>query len=227
MPFVLPWGSWSVCAAIILSLAGTAAGILSFRNAHETGGHGARLRTVLYWTSLLPSVCWYVIPFLEQPRFPSLREGIATGNLLHLATGAIGLATCLVYGCLAMKVVHENGKATGDVMVDFLQPSTLLSAGHYGRVRHPMFLFDFMTHAGLAVCCGALAGALLLPIYFAMSALICHAEEKWVLEPRFGERFIRYRTAVPGYMTTREAGMSLFLAGMACLSALGHDGAIA
>jgi protein-S-isoprenylcysteine O-methyltransferase Ste14 len=129
---------------------------------------------------------------------------------LPLTIGLAGAAAFVWYGSCALRVVRENGMATGHAMVDFLQPSHLLVEGAYARVRHPMFLCDFLAHSGLAVAAGALTTFALLPVYFALSAMFNAAEERWVLKPSFGETFERYRTRVPGYMT-RGAALVLCL----------------
>lgn len=177
-----------------------------------------RLCGALYWISLLTSVIWYVMPFLPQPRFPSLLEGIEQTSAIGLAVGLIGLAMALVYGVQALRTVRSNQTATGAGMRDFLTPSTLLTDGPYGRVRHPMFLGDFLAHLGVSLATGALFTTLLLPLYFAISAGFNLAEERWVLRPRFGQTFQEYQAAVPFAITPRTAavlalGALLFVVG--------------
>jgi len=195
---------WPIQLALALSAIGCLAGILAFRRngaAIGTKPQASSVRTMLYWVSLLPSFAWYVLPFLPQARFPSLLDGLQSGNSLTLIVGLVGAAVAIWNAVAAMRVVAENGKATGPAMVDFLQPAYLLEKGPYARVRHPMFLHDFLTHAGLVVATGALTTFALLPLYFLCSAAFNLAEETWVLKPRFAGAFVAYKQRVPGCMT--------------------------
>ncbi len=197
-------GRWPIQAVLIVSLVGCLAGVMAFRGnpaSCEKERKSARYRAILYWASLLPSIAWYVLPFLHQARFRSLADGVASGDRLFVAVGSIGAAVAIWNCVAAMRVVTVNRKATGPAMVDFLQPACLLDAGPYARVRHPMFVHDFLTHAGLTVAVGALTTVVLLPLYFVFSAIFNVVEEKWVLQPRFQAAFDIYRRKTPGYMT--------------------------
>ncbi len=131
---------WPIQLALALSVIGCLAGILAFRRNGASIGTKPQAspgRAVLYWVSLLPSFAWYGLPFLPQARFPSLIDGVRSGNSLTLAVGLVGAAVAIWNGVAAMRGVAENGKATGPAMVDFLQPAYLLDKGPYARVRHP------------------------------------------------------------------------------------------
>ena len=200
-------GDWSIqVIALLISLGCAVAGYATFWLGRREPPP-RRLCGVLYWISLLTSLIWYVMPFLPQPRFPSLPEGIEQTSAIGLAVGLIGLAMALVYGVQALRTVRSNQTATGAGMRDFLTPSTLLTDGPYGRVRHPMFLGDFLAHLGVSLATGALFTTLLLPLYFAISAGFNLAEERWVLRPRFGQTFQEYQAAVPFAITPRTAAV--------------------
>lgn len=211
-------GDWSIqVIALLISLGCAVAGYATFWLGRREPPP-RRLCGVLYWISLLTSLIWYVMPFLPQPRFPSLPEGIEQTSAIGLAVGLIGLAMALVYGVQALRTVRSNQTATGAGMRDFLTPSTLLTDGPYRRVRHPMFLGDFLAHLGVSLATGALFTTLLLPLYFAISAGFNLAEERWVLRPRFGQTFQEYQAAVPFAITPRTAavlalGALLFVVG--------------
>jgi len=209
---------WSIqVIALLISLACAVAGYATFWLGRREPPP-RRLCGLLYWISLLTSVIWYVMPFLPQPRFPSLLDGIQQTSAIGLAVGLIGLVMALFYGVQALRTVRSNQTATGAGMRDFLTPSKLLTDGPYGRVRHPMFLGDFLAHLGVCLATGALFTTLLLPLYFAISAGFNLAEERWVLRPRFGQTFQDYRAAVPFAVTPRTAavlalGALLFVVG--------------
>ena len=208
----------AVLSVLAISLLGVLSGLLAFRRNDVAVAAGPKVagtaRTFLYWLSLLPSVLWYVLPFLPQARFPSLYEGLSQGQMMALIVGLAGGFVFIWYGLRALRIFRENQDATGAAMVDFLRPSRLLVDGDYARVRHPMFLYDFLAHSGLAVAAGALTTLALLPLYFLFSAAFNVVEERWVLAPRFGDAFDRYRARVPGYMT-REGGVILSLLALA------------
>lgn len=204
----------AVLSVLAISLLGVSSGLLAFRRNDVAAATVPKVagtaRTLLYWLSLLPSALWYVFPFLPQARFPSLYEGLSQGRTMALIVGLAGGLVFVWYGLRALRIFRENQDATGAAMVDFLRPSRLLVDGGYARVRHPMFLYDFLAHSGLAVAAGALTTLALLPLYFLFSAAFNVVEERWVLAPRFGDAFDRYRARVPGYMT-REGGVILSL----------------
>ncbi|MGD9172112.1 MAG: methyltransferase [Candidatus Thiodiazotropha sp.] len=186
-----------------------------------------RLCGTLYWISLLTSVIWYVMPFLPQPRFPSLPEGIQQASAIGLMVGLAGTAMVLFYGFQALRTVRSNLTATGTGMRNFLTPSVLLIDGPYRQVRHPMFLGDFLTHLGVCLATGALFTTPLLPLYFAISAGFNLAEERWVLQPRFGQDFKNYQATVPFAVTPRTAlamavGALLFVIGALTMPSIPH-----
>lgn len=200
-------GDWSIqVIALLISLGCAMAGYATFWLGRRDPPP-KRLCAVLYWISLLTSVIWYVMPFLPQPRFPSLPDGIEQTSAVGLAVGLAGIALALFYGVQALRTVGSNQTATGAGMRDFLTPSTLLTDGPYGRIRHPMFLGDFLAHLGVCLATGALFSTPLLPLYFAISAGFNLAEERWVLRPRFGQTYQNYRAAVPFAVTPRTAAV--------------------
>ena len=211
-------GDWSLqIIALLISIGCAVAGYATFWLGQRESP-SKRLCDILYWISLLTSVIWYVMPFLQQPRSPSLLEGIQQASAVGLAVGLAGTAMALFYGFQALRTVRSNLTATGAGMRDFLTPSTLLTEGPYGRIRHPMFLGDFLTHLGVCLATGALFTTPLLPLYFAISAGFNLAEERWVLQPRFSQAFHEYRAAVPFAVTPRTAlllalGALLFVIG--------------
>ncbi len=220
---------WSIqIIALLISLGCAVGGYATFwLGRREPPPRG--LCGVLYWVSLLTSVIWYVMPFLPQPRFPSLPDGIQQTSAIGLVVGLIGLTITLFYGVQALRSVRSNQTATGAGMRDFLTPSTLLTDGIYGRVRHPMFLGDFLAHLGLCLATGALFTTLLLPLYFAISSGFNLTEERWVLRPRFGQTFQEYRAAVPFAVTPRTAavlalGALLFVIGALAMPPLPVSG---
>jgi protein-S-isoprenylcysteine O-methyltransferase Ste14 len=176
------------------------------------------LCSTFFWVSLFTSLIWYVMPLLPQPRFPSLIQGILHADLVASTIGVAGATMFLIYGVQALQAVRANHIATGVHMCDFLAPATLLTNGPYARIRHPMFMGDFLAHFGLCLATGALFTAPLLPIYFALSAGFNLAEERWVLSQRFGDKYQAYRTSVPFAITPWTAlpmaiGTLLFVIG--------------
>lgn len=151
---------------------------------------------ILYWLSLGTSTCWYILPLLEQPRFPSL---FYRDSLTGVISGAFGMALFLIAGGLAMWVFNYNMRATGPAMKRFRQPASLLSSGPYRWFRHPMFTFDFLAHLGLCLATGALYITALLPLYFVLSYSFNFFEERYVLRKQFPEQYKSYSHSVPGF----------------------------
>jgi protein-S-isoprenylcysteine O-methyltransferase Ste14 len=212
--------------ALLLSIGCAVAGYATFWLGQRESS-SKRLCDVLYWISLLTSVIWYVMPFLPQPRFTSLHEGIMQASIIGMTVGLAGTAMALFYGFQALSTVRSNLTATGTGIQNFLAPSTLLINGPYRRIRHPMFLGDFLTHLGVCLATGALFTTPLLPLYFAISAGFNLAEERWVLQPRFGEDFKNYQATVPFAVTPRSAltmaiGALLFVIGVLTMPPVLH-----
>jgi protein-S-isoprenylcysteine O-methyltransferase Ste14 len=220
-------GEWSIqITALLISIGCALAGYTAFWLGQRESS-SKRLCAALYWVSLMTSLIWYVMPFLPQPRFTSLSEGFVQSSIIGLTVGLAGTAMSLFYGFQALRTVRSNLAATGTGMRNFLTPSSLLIDGPYRHIRHPMFLGDFITHLGVCLATGALFTTPLLPLYFAISAGFNLAEERWVLQPRFGQAFKNYQATVPFAVTPRTAlaiaiGALLFIIGALTMPPLSH-----
>lgn len=204
--------AWLLQAAgAAVGLFGVALAIPAFRRAG--GGAASTLQRAAYWGSLSTSWVWYVMPLLPQPRFAALPQLLQRpGDLWAWAIALAGLALALYGGRAAMQTVAANLQATGPAMRDFRNPAHLLMSGPYAQRRHPMFLYDFLCHAGLVLAAGATLTMLLLPLYWLQSAAFNLIEERWVLAPRFGAAFADYRARVPFALTRGVAALLVAVA---------------
>lgn len=82
-----------------------------------------------------------------------------------------------------------------------LEAEELATGGPYQYVRNPIYWGNFLVGFGLVVVSGALwpwLQAAFIPLFWAEYTLIVLAEEAF-LEARFGDRYRRYRAAVPRF----------------------------
>jgi protein-S-isoprenylcysteine O-methyltransferase Ste14 len=197
---------------IAIGALGVVLAIPAFRRAATSAGASAMQRAA-YWGSLSTSWVWYAMPFLPQPRFAALpRVFEQPGDSWAWAVALAGIVCAAWGGRAAMRTVAANVAATGPGMRDFREPAHLLVSGPYAARRHPMFLYDFVCHLGLALAAGATLTLALLPLYWMQSATFNVIEERWVLAPRFGAAFADYRTRVPFALTP---GVAVLLAAVA------------
>ena len=119
----------AVLSVLAISLLGVSSGLLAFRRNDVATAAGPKAagtaRALLYWLSLLPSVLWYVLPFLPQTRFRSLYEGLSQGRTVALIVGLAGGLVFIWYG-LRSDLSREPGRhRRGDGRF----PETLTAAG--------------------------------------------------------------------------------------------------
>ncbi|TAJ12671.1 hypothetical protein DMA11_11755 [Marinilabiliaceae bacterium JC017] len=150
----------------------------------------------LYYLSGITALIWYIPPFLSQPRFLSLwnsREWspeTIPGAFMNLLGLYLVIQFFFIWG---IKSSRQNMQT---VKKNFYTPSSLLSAGFYQKVRHPMLSADIMTHLGLCLLTGAIYSLWLFPFYLLWNFLMMKIEEKYVLF-RFRIEYQSYKERVP------------------------------
>lgn len=131
------------------------------------------------------------IPFLVFMVLFARPTGLsmALGALLVLAGEGLRL--------WGVSIVGSETRTTGAVGGTYL-----ITSGPYAYVRNPLYVGNVLLYAGVGVMSWALFPWLLLAAvaWFAVQyALIVSKEEEYLLE-RFGEEFVRYRSAVPRFI---------------------------
>jgi protein-S-isoprenylcysteine O-methyltransferase Ste14 len=149
--------------------------------------------------SLLPVE--FVIGLVLAPYGVSLlspRHGWTNGspgpwNLLGLVlveAGTMGV----VWG-----VTRHVANLERSVRIEFT-PKYLLKEGPYGFSRNPIYVAVLTTWLGCTFLYGSLATAVILLLVCAFFALLVVPFEERRLERRFGDRYLRYKNAVPRWL---------------------------
>lgn len=81
-------------------------------------------------------------------------------------------------------------------------PETLVTAGPYRWVRHPLYLGHVLFISALPLMAGADAVFLETPILWILASIVSRYEEVSRLTPRFGDEFQVYRARVPLLMSS-------------------------
>jgi len=130
---------------------------------------------------------WVVMPLLAQPRL--------TGSLqtVTFAIGALLLVIAALITIWATPFIFPAAKKGGDE----LDPEFLVITGPYQWVRHPQYVGAVIGFIGWALLQGGLYSLLMSPIFFLLFRFEAYLEESRVLEPKFGEKFRRFKEQVP------------------------------
>jgi protein-S-isoprenylcysteine O-methyltransferase Ste14 len=114
-------------------------------------------------------------------------------NLLGLALVAAGTMG-VVWG-----VSLHVAKMERSVQVE-LTPKYLLKEGPYGFSRNPIFISVATMWLGWTIVYGSVATGLVLLTVCVFFALVAVPFEERGLERRFGDRYLRYKNAVPRWL---------------------------
>lgn len=122
------------------------------------------------------------VPFLPQPR--------ADGRVF-LLLGALLIAAGFIVRLLALL---EFRRHCVPLAPERWVPPQLVQTGIYRFVRHPMYVSDSLLFIGWCCAWGALYGLYLItPLFLIAAGLRGYLEERYLLEPTFGEAYREYR----------------------------------
>jgi protein-S-isoprenylcysteine O-methyltransferase Ste14 len=133
---------------------------------------------------LLPPLALSLLP---QPRLDwPVAVGITTGLVLLIATAAIRRAAH-----------RELGRHPA-----LRQKSDLVTTGIYSRIRHPMYLSNWLLGAGLALTLRGVYALWCLPVWFFAYAVLIFFEERGLAE-EYGQAYREYQERAPWRMIPR------------------------
>lgn len=135
-----------------------------------------RLFTLAFY--LLPP---FILPLLPQPR-------LSWPLLARIGSGLVLLTTMVVIRMMAQR---ELG-----AFPVLRQRSTLVTAGIYSWVRHPMYLSNILFTVGWALLFPGIYALLCIPIWTLCYVLLTFFEEQG-LEEEYREEYRKYRRKVP------------------------------
>lgn len=138
------------------------------------------------WTDIVEFQLWQKtdIIFLEVYPFLTLFKTI------HLLIGAICFALGSYHCILVVKINKEAHTVRNN-------PDFLITDGYYGKVRNPMYTFFLFIFSGLSFAlCSSLAIAVAFLVFIVLIILIL-VEEKYLLKPKFKEKYDVYKKTVP------------------------------
>lgn len=138
--------------------------------------------TITLGTIILAMPILIIPPFLGQPR---IKGGIyfGVGVLLMVIGSIIGLIARLEFWRYKIPL-WPNGWT----------PPRFAKTGIYYYIRHPMYLGGSLFYIGYNLAWGAIyALYFIVPLFIAFVCFRGYLEERYVLEPKFGEEYREYQ----------------------------------
>lgn len=117
---------------------------------------------------------------------------------LSFKTGTGIIILILVIGCLVgvLGIIEFRRKSTSANPHKPENASTLVTSGIYTFSRNPMYTALLIVLCAAAFKWGSLAGFLILPLFISYMTQFQIKPEETVLEQKFGEDFVEYKTHV-------------------------------
>lgn len=129
-----------------------------------------------------------LLPFCPQPRLSiSTQLALVLGITIFLAGISLIFLALLQLGLPTG--IHSPPK----------KERRLIKEGVYTRLRHPIYMGDFLWCLGLAVIFKAQWALLITPLWLSLLLAVARMEEK-LLEREFGEEFQQYKQKVPSFI---------------------------
>lgn len=129
--------------------------------------------TLMYYSGFFISILWYIMPFLNQPRFKLNIFSLFDIKVILLENVLYNIILIALIGYFmsvwGTKVVNCNLQATKD---GFLHPSKLITEGPYKKVRNPMIMGDLFCHLSFILLLGAIHTLCLYIIYICINLVI-------------------------------------------------------
>ena len=136
--------------------------------------------TLMYYSGFFISILWYIMPFLNQPRFKLNIFSLFDIKVILLENVLYNIILIALIGYFmsvwGTKVVNCNLQATKD---RFLHPSKLITEGPYKKVRNPMIMGDLFCHLSFILLLGAIHTLCLYIIYRCINLVIVYIENKY------------------------------------------------
>lgn len=157
--------------------------------------------TLMYYSGFFISILWYIMPFLNQPRFKLNIFSLFDIKVILLENVLYNIILIALIGYFmsvwGTKVVNCNLQATKD---RFLHPSKLITEGPYKKVRNPMIMGDLFCHLSFILLLGAIHTLCLYIIYICINLVIVYIENKYSLCIHFKKEYEEYAKKTPAYM---------------------------
>ena len=128
--------------------------------------------TLMYYSGFFISILWYIMPFLNQPRFKL--------NIFSLFDIKV---------ILNLYFYHKE-----------IYKYILITEGPYKKVRNPMIMGDLFCHLSFILLLGAIHTLCLYIIYICINLVIVYIENKYSLCIHFKKEYEEYAKKTPAYM---------------------------
>jgi len=116
----------------------------------------------------------------------------------------VGMA--IKIGKLALEQNKIRGLAKGNYQ--------LHTGGIYGILRHPMYTAQILGFIGVSFICDSLYAVLIIPIIIVCLGCEAYLEERLLLIPRFGDKYVMYKNNNPNRLFPQPYNYFLFIIGI-------------
>lgn len=124
-------------------------------------------------------------------------DGLAWTAPIYEPVRFLGGGGLLIAGLSLMAAAMRAFRDGGTPIETRLPSATVVSHGPYAHTRNPVYVALLLAYAGVGVLLSAPAVIALLPALFAVLHFGVVRREEHYLECKFGDRYLRYRHAVP------------------------------
>jgi protein-S-isoprenylcysteine O-methyltransferase Ste14 len=128
--------------------------------------------------------------------FPQLRLGLPTPDSVYflprILLRGFGGILLMVGAGMGLKGVMELGFRTSTTH----EPGELVTAGVYGRLRHPQYTGGLISHLGISLLTSGVCSILVTPYLMTLLCLLAKKEED-LMTQEFCEGYEEYRERVP------------------------------
>lgn len=140
-----------------------------------------------------------VLLFLLAIPFIGMQEKVPVSGALETSFFILSIATSLAGIMIRAYTIGHTPKGTSGRNTKDQKAEELNTTGIYSKVRHPLYLGNFLIWAGIGIFTyDAIYFLILLLIFWVFYERIMYAEERF-LEEKFGDRAATWAESVPAF----------------------------
>ncbi|MFX0000020.1 MAG: methyltransferase family protein [Candidatus Hodarchaeota archaeon] len=142
-------------------------------------------------------IIWFIsttlIPIINSSFFqPFFEENISYFHQYWLWFMLIGIII-IIFGIKILSLIKKLLKAANIEETGH----NLIKTGVYEIARHPQYFSWILIYLGITFILDSFIAIITIPILLILTELLCFLEEKYLLIPKFGENYDRYKKKTP------------------------------